>query len=131
MRNELKSLRIPNTRIESAGLLDLGQRPADSQMINIGKKHDAGLTPHVSRQISLSMLKDADIIFVMEIRHKEELLKLAPEYEEIFFPFSLFDYIYNGINVQDPLDRSPYVYNYYFSRIHHLTQKLALLIKES
>lgn len=129
-RKELNKLQISGIEIKSAGLLDLGSRPADSEMIAIGKDHEIDLTAHQSRQVTLKMITDADIVFVMEIGHQEALTKLAPEADEKTLLLSIFDYIHNGLNINDPLGTNPQKYNYCFSRISASIRKLSQLIDE-
>lgn len=131
LRHEMSRLHISNIAVGSAGLLDLGGRPADPVMISIGKDHSVDMTAHRSRQISPERVGDADIVFVMETRQKEKLTKLMPEYGEKIFLFSLFDYKHNGLNIHDPLGKDRQLYSYCFSRINKLTQKLAPLVKET
>ena len=131
LRDELNRLHISNIAVGSAGLLDLGGRPADPDMIAIGREHAVDLTAHRSRQISLEMIADADIVFVMETRQKEDLTKLMPKYGDKILLFSLFDYNNNGLNIDDPIGKNRQMYSYCFSRLNTLTQKLAPLVKET
>ena len=129
LQDELNRLHISNIAVRSAGLLDLGGQPADSEMIAIGKEHSVDLTAHRSRQVSLEMIADADIVFVMETRQKEDLTKLMPKYGDKILLFSVFDYNNYGLNIDDPLGQNRQIYSSCFSRIYKLTQKLALHVK--
>jgi protein-tyrosine-phosphatase len=129
-RKELNKLQISGIEIGSAGLLDLGSRPADSEMISIGNDHGIDLTKHQSRQVTLKMISDADVVFVMETGHQEALNKSASGTDEKIILLSIFDYIHNGININDPLGTSPKKYNYCFMRIYASIRKLSQMMLE-
>lgn len=131
LRDELSRLHISNTAVKSAGLLELGPQPADPEMIEIGREHGVDLTAHRSRQISLEMVSEASVVFVMETRQKEKLSQFMPEYKDKILLLSLFDYVHYGLNIHDPLGKNRQIFNYCFSRIYKTAQKLALLVKET
>ena len=130
LRKELSKLHISDIKIQSAGLLELGSRPADSEMISISKEHDVNLASHRSRQITLQMISNADLVFVMETGHQNALVNLKPEDKGKIFLLSIFDYIHNGININDPLGTTPQKYKYCFTRIYASIRKLSQLLNE-
>jgi protein-tyrosine phosphatase len=131
LRKELSQLQVSGIEIQSAGLLELGARPADPEMVSISKEHDVDLTSHHSRQITLQMLSNADIVFVMETGHQKALTNLNPEDKGKVFLLSIFDYIHNGININDPLGTTPQKYKYCFSRVYDSIRKLSQLLNET
>jgi protein-tyrosine-phosphatase len=131
LRKELSQLNISGIEIKSAGLLELGSRPADQKMIALCKEHDVDLTSHISRQVTLQMITNADLVFVMETGHHDALIKLKPEDGDKVLLLSIFDFMHNGLNINDPLGTNHQKYSYCFSRIYASIRKLALLIQKT
>lgn len=73
------ALQFTDIKVSSAGLAALADHPLDPTAGLILKEH--GYTPHVhrARQLSREAVNSADLVLVMEQRHIEAVLNLAPE----------------------------------------------------
>lgn len=69
---------LPGIAVSSAGLGALVGAPADPHAIAVAQAHGLDLSAHVARQITPEMVRDNDLILVMEQAQRDQLLKLAP-----------------------------------------------------
>ena len=69
---------FPDTTISSAGLGALVGYPADPLSIEVSAEQGVDLSAHRARQLSSWMCQAADLILVMEQRHKVEVEQLHP-----------------------------------------------------
>lgn len=51
---------------------------ADPLAIEVGRGHGLDLEPHIARQVTPTMLRDADLVLAMEGGHRHALLEIAP-----------------------------------------------------
>src|SRR4051794_5185298 len=69
---------MPSVRIESAGLGALIGHPADPLAVELMKERGIDLSGHVARQISTIMVREFELILVMESWQVKETEKLSP-----------------------------------------------------
>ena len=69
---------FPDKTISSAGLGALVGYPADPLSIEVSAEQGVDLSAHRARQLSSWMCQAADMILVMEQRHKVEVQQLHP-----------------------------------------------------
>ncbi len=69
---------IQHVCVESAGTWAWDGSPATSDAQNIAEKIGLTLSEHRSREVSESILVDADLVLVMELGHKEAILQEFP-----------------------------------------------------
>ncbi len=69
---------FPDKTISSAGLGALVGYPADPLSIEVSAEQGVDLSAHRARQLSSWMCQAADLILVMEQRHKVEVEQLHP-----------------------------------------------------
>lgn len=69
---------FPDKTISSAGLGALVGYPADPLSIEVSAEQGVDLSAHRARQLSSWMCQAADLILVMEQRHKVEVQQLHP-----------------------------------------------------
>ena len=69
---------FPDKTIASAGLGALVGYPADPMSIEVSAEQGVDLSAHRARQLSSWMCQAADLILVMEQRHKVEVEQLHP-----------------------------------------------------
>lgn len=67
-----------NASVESAGIGALVGQPADPLAIEVGLADGLDLSGHRARQITPQMIRDADLVLVMEKRQRDHLIQLAP-----------------------------------------------------
>jgi protein-tyrosine-phosphatase/predicted ATP-grasp superfamily ATP-dependent carboligase len=68
-----------NIEFDSAGFHPLANRGADPNMIEIAAEHSVDLSNFSSKTINASLLKKADVIFVMERQQYDHIKKIYPE----------------------------------------------------
>lgn len=66
-------------KVGSAGTAALPGSPAASFAIEVGLERGMDLSSHRSRQVDAQLLRDADLVLVMEAYQRERLLELLPE----------------------------------------------------
>ena len=68
-----------SVHISSAGLGALEDHPMDATAASLLLEHGIDASAHRGRQLSTSMLRDADLVLVMEREHASRIARLAPE----------------------------------------------------
>lgn len=67
------------TRFSSAGLGALVGKPADPEVTSLALREGLDLSDHRARQFSRDLGAHADLILVMEARHRRDIQAIAPE----------------------------------------------------
>jgi protein-tyrosine phosphatase len=107
-------------RVISAGTGAGYGAPATEEAEHAVRKFGADLTKHESRPVTISMVEEADRVWVMTGRHKRSLLELMPE---LAAKIELLDP--SGREVDDPIGGPPELYRAAAQQIHEsLTQRL-------
>jgi protein-tyrosine phosphatase len=70
--------RVKEFLVSSAGISALDGFPATEETIRVMREEGVDVSRHRSRRLSLEMIRDADKIFVMEMMHKDMILRLDP-----------------------------------------------------
>lgn len=84
--------------VESAGIAAVVGAPADPLAIEVAAEAGLDLTAHVARQIGPAMVREADLVLVMESRQREHLIKLVPSATGKIWRYGQKD----GLDVPDP-----------------------------
>lgn len=71
--------------IDSAGVLCAGPSSASSNAITAAAQNGCDLSEHIAKQITDTLLAQADYIFVMTRNHKQMLEQMAPHYQDKIF----------------------------------------------
>ena len=66
------------TKVESAGLRALEGHPADSQAVMLMKQRGVDISTHRGRQLTNNMLREAELVLVMETAQRLALEYKAP-----------------------------------------------------
>lgn len=64
--------------VSSAGLGALAGYPADAQACELMLEKDIDIADHRARQLNKEMLRNADLILVMELAHKKAIEEYTP-----------------------------------------------------
>lgn len=89
--------------VDSAGTLDLHVgHPPDPRSISVGKKYAINITQLCGRQIKKKDFETYDIIYVMDVSNKENVLKLAQNESQRKKVKLILDEIFPGENVEVP-----------------------------
>ncbi|MBQ7026606.1 MAG: low molecular weight protein arginine phosphatase [Peptococcaceae bacterium] len=97
--------------VQSAGVMCAGPSPASSYAILAAKQNGCDLSTHTAKQISESMLDEADYIFAMTRGHKQMLERIAPQYRDKLFLLNAYaEGSPDAADVPDPYGGSPEEY---------------------
>jgi protein-tyrosine phosphatase len=105
--------------IESAGLGALVGKPMDAQALQILGEHSVDGGEHRARQISTSMLRDADLVLAMEREHVASLMRMAPEASG---KVMLLDRWGRGGDIPDPYRQSREAFEHVYQLIDRAVQ---------
>ncbi|MFA1784648.1 arsenate reductase/protein-tyrosine-phosphatase family protein [Klebsiella pneumoniae] len=94
---------LPNTKIDSAGVGALIDRPADQSAIKVSKNHGISLAEHKGKQFTSKLAKQYDLLLVMEKQHLHQVTKIAPEARG---KTMLLGHWENGRDIPDPYQKS-------------------------
>lgn len=75
--SDLKGRR--DVEISSAGVAALDGGVATEYAIQAAQESGADIRRHRTRALRSAMIRDSDLVLVMELRHKQEILELVPE----------------------------------------------------
>lgn len=70
---------LPGKFIASAGIAAMADFPADPQALSVAQEYGLSLEGHFARQLTPRLIRDYDLILVMERRHIEAISDTAPE----------------------------------------------------
>ena len=110
--------------VSSASLVDMEGLPADPMVIDILEEKGFDGYGHKSRPLTQDIAAEADMILVMEQRHREMLIENYPDAEEKVFllkPFSGGCARLSGGDmdeIRDPHNLSSYHYRLCFAEIY-------------
>src|SRR4030042_1484630 len=125
LKIELKSLKVEDVSVTSAGLYAFPGSPPDPQMTAYLSSMGVSFEPHEARQMSKQELDWADLVLVMERRHEADVEKLWPEAK--LKGKLLGKYVAGGgeDDILDPFGNSPYHYRLAQSQITLAVKSLA------
>jgi protein-tyrosine-phosphatase len=105
-------------RVMSAGTAAPEGFPTTLYVLEASKIWSCDLTHHRSRQLSRSIIEEADLIFGMTPDHVKEIIRLVPDAEDRTYLFKNFpDSRKTGESVDDPIGHSLDKYNETFLEI--------------
>lgn len=107
-------LSLAGASIESAGLGALVDKPMDATALKILEENHVDGREHRARQITSTMLRDADLILAMEREHVNSLMRMAPEASG---KVMLLDRWMAGVDIPDPYRQSREAFEHVFERI--------------
>ncbi|MBR2009127.1 MAG: low molecular weight protein arginine phosphatase [Peptococcaceae bacterium] len=97
--------------VQSAGVMCAGPSPASGYAILAAKQNGCDLSTHTAKQISESMLDEADYVFAMTRGHKQMLERIAPQYRDKLFLLNAYaEGSPDAADVPDPYGGSPEEY---------------------
>ena len=104
--------------VVSAGLHQEEGRPADPVMVEVARENGVDLGGSRSTAVSTEMLRESDVIFVMEKQHVESLVAMDPALKPKLFLLGAYPGAYTGSpEIADPYGRSKQRYQLCFRRI--------------
>lgn len=100
--------------VESAGLGALVGKPMDPFALQLLAEHGLDGSPHRARQLTTSMLRDADLVLGMEREHVARMMRQVPEASG---KVMLFDRWGPGCDVADPYRQSREAFEHVYETI--------------
>jgi len=118
-------------QVLSAGFHGEVARPADPRMEQIAGEHGFDLSPSRSTCLSTDLIGRSEIIFVMEKKHHDDLLAIAPDAAGKVFLLGPGAGQRDGGRgeIPDPYNRHEAVYRACFARIHRAVLALADMLR--
>ncbi|MBC3956076.1 MULTISPECIES: low molecular weight protein-tyrosine-phosphatase [Pseudomonas] len=89
-------------RIQSAGIAALSGSPMDTLAKAVLQSHHVPTSRHEARQVNRHLLRQADLILLMEQAHIPRILKLAPEVRGRTFLIGKWQHT---LDIADPYQR--------------------------
>lgn len=111
---------LPGKLVTSAGVFGLEGNPADATAQEVARCHGVSLEGHVSRKMTRSMLRDSDLILVMEQEHLHFIATMAPENRGKSL---LFGQWLENKQIPDPYRKSYDVFECIFGQIEKASQE--------
>lgn len=90
LKEKLRNSGNTNISISSAGLMDMKGGRARDEAIEIIRNLGVDISHHRSRHLTDDMIKEADIVIVMEASHRDKILGKYPESSNKVFLLSRF-----------------------------------------
>jgi len=107
----------------SAGVA-AGCRPASLNALNAASANGLNLKEHVSRPVTEEILKKTDLALTMTNIHKTRLTELYPQYADKIY--TIHEYAAgSGADVADPYGQDAEAYDFCFSTLKKLIERLA------
>jgi protein-tyrosine phosphatase len=100
--------------VSSAGISALVGKPADPMAVKLMSEHGVDASGHVARQLTTTMLRDADLVLGMERVHVAAMIRMAPEASGKIF---LLDKWSGGRDVPDPYRQQREAFEHVYARI--------------
>lgn len=95
---------LENIHVSSAGVAAYDGMPASKEAILVMKNKGIDISGHKSRRVTVGMLKQADLILVMDEGHRQNILNFVSGLDKKVFLLKEFsDERSGGLAIQDPI----------------------------
>ena len=118
---------IENVRVNSAGIAALPSYGIYGLLEKVLKEEGIEISNHKPTQITPQIVRDADLILVMERRHKEAILGMAIEVENRVFLLKEFAGEKENLDISDPIGQAEEVYR---SRLQEIRGYLVKVLEK-
>lgn len=134
MKKCLKALGKDNIEVVSAGVGAVGGFPPTEETVETMRKEGVDVSGYRSKKITPEMIKESDLILVMEASHKDIVARLVPEAASK--TYLLKEFLAGGSgenypdnrNIPDPIGRPMDYYKLSFEVIKNQIERIAKLI---
>lgn len=116
LKKRLKELGRDDIEVSSAGLMLLVGLEATEEAKQVAKEDGADLSGHRTRVLTGAEIEEADLIFVMEERHKEYIVKKCPKAAKKTYLLKDFNKLGDFKTSDDPNTPDPIMKNIDFYR---------------
>lgn len=114
--------------IMSAGISAVEGFPASEDTVRVMQEAGIDVTGHQSQRLRPEMVRAADKIYVMEVLHRDWILKMAPDAQNKVFllgDFSEVDERYgHALDIPDPIRMSPSFYKNVYAVIRRAIENI-------
>jgi protein-tyrosine-phosphatase len=117
-----------NVEIKSAGIYANPGDVASENAILAIKEMNLDLSCHISRRLTFELLMESDLVLTMTNSHKSSILSLFPSFKGKVF--TLFEYIGENGEVEDPYGRNIVNYRETAVQLKNVIEKILCKIKE-
>lgn len=118
---------MPGKRITSAGILGLEGSPADVAAQEVAWRHGISLDGHCARKLTAQIMRESDLILVMEPVHLRFISAIAPE---IRGKSLLFGHWLEPQDIPDPYRKSREAFDYVFGLLGKASQEWAYRLSQ-
>lgn len=125
LQHKLGQRGVDSVLVESAGTLAMEGAPPSRKAAMELQSHGIDITGHRARPLSGDMIKEADMVVVMELYHKEAVLSLAPEALDKVVMLGELANGNTGAEIPDPLGHDSAFFAKTFETINKAIEKLA------
>jgi len=107
LKKKLADRRIEDVFVHSAGVYALSGEPAAELAIKVAAQRDVDISGHVARQVTETMIEDADLVVAMESLHLDTCYAIFKDEQRKYRLLSQFDLKERSEeDVRDPYGRS-------------------------
>ena len=117
---------LPNKTVHSAGLGALDGHDTDATAKQVAEQQGTECPTHSARQLTKEMCRQADVILVMEDKHKKAVSRLAPEVRGKIFLLGQWN---NNQEIPDPYKKSEEAFQYVYQLIANNCNQWAKKLK--
>lgn len=110
----LKQRLASDVQVTSAGISALVGKSADAMAQQVMAEHHVDGSAHIARQLTASMLREADLVLGMEKSHVVAMVRMAPEASGKIF---LLDKWTGGRDIPDPYRQQKEAFDHVYARI--------------
>jgi len=121
---------VENVKVNSAGIAALPSYGIYGILEKVLKEEGIEITNHKPTQVTSDMVRDADLILVMERRQKEAILEMAPEVGNRVFLLKEFAGEKENLDIPDPIGQPEEVYRSRLREIKGYLSKILEKIKQ-
>ena len=129
MRQMLEQAGVSGTQVESAGVFAIEGMVSTQETQRVLREVGIDCSSHRARMVTAEMVRDADLIFVMEQFQGEELLRRFPDAKgkvHLLKPYGLAAGELTGPpNIPDPIGKPLEVYEVCFGEIRDAVERIA------
>jgi protein-tyrosine-phosphatase len=126
-KNMLREEGIKDVKVSSAGIAALPSFAIYGVLEKVLKEEDIEISNHKPTRVTPQIVKDADLILVMEKRHKEAILEMAPEVKNRVFLLKKFAGEKKNLDIPDPIGQPEEAYR---SRLEEIREYLMKILKK-
>jgi protein-tyrosine-phosphatase len=127
LRKMLSEEGINSVKVDSAGTAALSSYGIYGILEKVLKEEDIEISNHKPTQVTTQMVKDADLILVMERKHKQAILEMAPKAEDRVFLLKEFAGEKENLDIPDPIGHPEEVYR---KRLEEIKGYLIKILKK-